>query len=60
MNAKIVKMKENTPVLAGLKRLCHRKMYSFHALPISSHGQSDIVGDTREFLSECLEGVSNW
>ncbi|EAA8653518.1 aminotransferase class I/II-fold pyridoxal phosphate-dependent enzyme [Salmonella enterica] len=56
MNAKIVKMKENTPVLAGLKRLCHRKMYSFHALPISSHGQSDIVGDTREFLSECLEG----
>lgn len=47
MNAKIVKMKENTPVLAGLKRLCHRKMYSFHALPISSHGQSDIVGDTR-------------
>ncbi len=49
-------MIEKTPVLTGLKNLCYKNIYSFHALPISSHGKSDIVGDTRSIMSECLEG----
>lgn len=55
MNAQIINMSTATPLLTRLKHLCHKNIYSFHALPISSAGKSDVVGDQRTTVG-CLEG----
>lgn len=55
MSAKIINMTGTTPVLSLLKELNHKKIYSFHALPISSYGKSDIIGDPFSAMSACFE-----
>ncbi|WP_159565960.1 lysine decarboxylase [Budvicia diplopodorum] len=55
MKAKIITIKDETPILTGLKKLCQRHVYSFHALPVSSHGKSDIVDDIPDLFNTCME-----
>ncbi len=55
MNARVVNMIGATPVLSRLQSLSNRKIFSFHALPISSYGDSDIIGDLTPDISECPE-----
>ncbi len=56
MNAKVINMTGITPILSRLESLRERKIFSFHALPISSYGNSDIIGDPNSEISECPEG----
>jgi len=55
MGTSIINKAGVTPVLNKLKELRHKNIYSFHALPISSYGNSDVVGNPRDKLSEFLE-----
>lgn len=55
MNARLVNMTGSTPVLSRLQSLSNRKIFSFHALPISSYGDSDIIDDLTTDISECPE-----
>lgn len=55
MNAKVINMTGSMPVLNRLNTLRERKMFSFHALPIASHGHSDIIGNPRSVLESCAE-----
>lgn len=56
MNARVINMTGATPILSRLESLRERKIFSFHALPISSYGNSDIIGDPNYEISECPEG----
>ncbi|KGT92219.1 lysine decarboxylase [Erwinia typographi] len=56
MNARVINLTGATPVLSKLKDLSDKNIFSFHALPISSYGKSDVVGDPRAAISECHEG----
>ncbi|MGX9375678.1 lysine decarboxylase [Pantoea ananatis] len=55
MNARVINMTGSTPVLTRLKYLRERKFFSFHALPISSYGNSDIIGGSNSELTEHIE-----
>lgn len=55
MSAQVYELKEKTPVLANLKNIRNRNIYSFHALPVSSYGHSDIVGNPLDKMEGCLE-----
>lgn len=55
MNAKIINMTRTTPVLNKMKAIRDKNIFSFHALPISSYGESDIVGDARTEIFACPE-----
>ncbi|MFG1175588.1 lysine decarboxylase [Erwiniaceae bacterium CAU 1747] len=55
MNGKIINMTGATPVLSRLKSLRDRKIFSFHALPISSYGNSDVIGDPNSEIFGCPE-----
>ncbi|MGP3590284.1 hypothetical protein [Vagococcus sp. WN89Y] len=43
MGSNVVNIEATTPVVSKLKKLLRRKIYSFHALPISCQGSSDII-----------------
>jgi len=44
MQSKIINFnREGTPLFNSLKAICQKKIFSFHALPISSFGHSDIL-----------------
>ncbi|ENT7030810.1 lysine decarboxylase [Salmonella enterica] len=47
MNAKVINMTRTTPVINKMKAMHDRNIFSFHALPVSSYGESDVVGDAR-------------
>ncbi|NIY48299.1 lysine decarboxylase [Cedecea colo] len=51
-----IKMTEKTPILTGLRKLIQKNIYSFHALPVSSYGKSDIVNDIHEANFGGFEG----
>ncbi|MDJ0088448.1 lysine decarboxylase [Pantoea allii] len=55
MNARVINMTGSTPVLTRLKYLREKKFFSFHALPVSSYGNSDVIGDPNAELTECIE-----
>jgi len=50
----ILPEQQKTPLANSLKTICHKKPYSFHALPISSFGHSDIL-PASENENLCLE-----
>lgn len=48
--------RQETPLANSLKKICQQKTYSFHALPISSFGHSDILSAS-ENDNYCLEAT---
>ncbi|TCL03120.1 lysine decarboxylase [Sodalis ligni] len=47
MGSKMIHLiKEETPIVSTLKNICRKGIYSFHALPLSSFGQNDILGES--------------
>lgn len=55
MNARVINMTGTTPVLDRLRVLQDKNIFSFHALPISSYGSSDIIGDPSIKFLGCSE-----
>ncbi|WP_345829886.1 lysine decarboxylase [Erwinia sp. HDF1-3R] len=57
MQSNVIKLnREETPLINSLRTICQKKIYSFHALPISSFGHSDIL-PSRKIEDDCLEAT---